>query len=494
MKRIFLLLAAIATTATASAEGYQVNTLSAKQLGMGHVGTAMKLNSESIHFNPAATAFQTSKFDISAGITGIKSNVTYSAINDYSGKELYTTHSDNKISTPLYLYFNYKPTERLAIGISLTTPYGSSMNWGDNWAGAHLIQSINLEAYTIQPTVSFKICDKLSVGAGLMVTWGKFDLSRAMMPIGVGNRAIAGALTGAAGQYQAVSDQFAAAGQAEEAAKYAAMAQQATAGANYIAPLANDALVSAKLEGSGKIAFGVNAGIMYDINEEWTLGFTYRSKMRMKATKGTAELNYLNPQVQTILAQVNAASEAAGGKPVIPALNDGTFTAELPLPTNLTWGVSFRPTTKWEFSVDLQWVGWSAYKDLNVSFNEPELKIEDINSVKNYENTLIFRFGGQYTPCKYITARMGMYVDESPVRSDYLNPETPSMTKVSYTAGVSIRPTSFMSIDLAYGYISSADPERTGFYPYEFQGTSMPFSGNYSLNAHTFSLGLGFNF
>ena len=29
-----------------------------------------------------------------------------------------------------------------------------------------------------------------------------------------------------------------------------------------------------------------------------------------------------------------------------------------------------------------------------------------------------------------------MYVDESPVRSDFLNPETPSMTKVSYTAGV----------------------------------------------------------
>ena len=33
-----------------------------------------------------------------------------------------------------------------------------------------------------------------------------------------------------------------------------------------------------------------------------------------------------------------------------------------------------------------------------------------------------------------------MYVDESPVRSDFLNPETPSMTKVSYTAGVTINP------------------------------------------------------
>ena len=48
MKKIFLLLAAAAAASGAYAEGYQVNNLSSKQNGMGHVGTAMKLNSESI--------------------------------------------------------------------------------------------------------------------------------------------------------------------------------------------------------------------------------------------------------------------------------------------------------------------------------------------------------------------------------------------------------------------------------------------------------------
>ena len=61
---------------------------------------------------------------------------------------------------------------------------------------------------------------------------------------------------------------------------------------------------------------------------------------------------------------------------------------------------------------------------------------------------------------------MGMYVDESPVSSDYLNPETPSMTKLAYTAGVTFRPCKWMHVDLAYGYVNSADPERTGSYPY----------------------------
>ena len=56
MKKLFLVLAAAAIASGAYAEGYQVNNMSAKQTGMGHVGTAMKLNSESIFFNPAATA------------------------------------------------------------------------------------------------------------------------------------------------------------------------------------------------------------------------------------------------------------------------------------------------------------------------------------------------------------------------------------------------------------------------------------------------------
>lgn len=42
----------------AMAEGYQINTLSARQLGMGHTGTALKLGSESMIFNPAVWRFR----------------------------------------------------------------------------------------------------------------------------------------------------------------------------------------------------------------------------------------------------------------------------------------------------------------------------------------------------------------------------------------------------------------------------------------------------
>ena len=92
---------------------------------------------------------------------------------------------------------------------------------------------------------------------------------------------------------------------------------------------------------------------------------------------------------------------------------------------------------------DIQYVLWSAYKSLHVDITDPTTgaSVYDLpTSIKNYKNTVATRIGVQYHACKFVTARLGMYVDESPVRSDFLNPETPSMTKVSYTAGVTINP------------------------------------------------------
>lgn len=492
MKRIFLFLAAAAIASGAFAEGYQVNNMSAKQTGMGHVGAAMKLNSESIFFNPAATAHQTSQFHISAGVTGILSNVHYQSLptleNGYKSGPI--EKSDNKLSTPIHVYINYKPTDRLAVGLGFFTPNGSSMKWGDNWSGAHLVQEINLAAYTFQPTVSFKICDRVSVGAGLMITWGNFDLSRSMLSATSKRGLITGTLDPKIAGLEALIPTLPD-GQDKTAAQ--ATLQKLQGAKAYLSANMNNSIVSAKLEGNADVAIGVNAGILWDITDEWSLGMTYRSRMDMKVGKGHAAL-HMDPTAAQLLAELSALSP---GTELLPALDQGTFNTQLPLPTVVTWGVSFRPTPKWEFAVDLQWSGWSAYKDLNVVFNEKELGINPIYSVKNYSNTLAFRFGGEYKATDWLTARMGMYVDESPVSSDYLNPETPSMTKVSYTAGLTFRPARFMTVDLAYCYVSSADPERTGSYPlYNYYTGKLEevFSGNYKLHANVFSLGIGFSF
>ena len=480
-------------SAGAFAEGYQVNNFSARQAGMANVGTAMKLGSESIYFNPAAAAFQESKFDISLGATGILSSVTASTLpgldNGYVS-ELQET-SDNKMSTPLHMYINYKPSDRWAVGLGFYTPDGSSMNWGSNWSGAHLIQEINLAAYTVQPTVSFKICDRLSIGAGLMITWGNFDLSRSLLSQATRQGLITRMLDPKITQLTAAIGSGALTG--EELAQAQATLQMLQQGKGYLENTMDQSIVSAKLSGNANVAVGVNAGILWDINDHWSLAMSYRSRMNMKVDRGRAVMN-IAPEAAALIEQLG---QLSSNTQLIPALDKGTFHTELPLPTTVTWGVSYRPNARWQMAVDLQWIGWSAYKDLNVAFNETELGIKDIYSVKNYSNTLSARFGAEYRALNWLTARAGIYFDESPVDSNYLNPETPSMTKIAYSLGASFRLARSLSLDLAYCYVSSADPERTGSYPiYGYSSGQLEevFTRNYKLHAHVVSFGMRISF
>ncbi len=452
MKKLFLLSLATAIVASASAEGYQVNTLSAKQLGMGHVGVSQSLGSESLWFNPGAAVQQEQKFTISAGVTGIAAVATRSSMNDYQNSIL-TETSDNDLSTPLYFNANYKINNRLSVGVLLNTPFGSSMNWGDNWTGAHLVQSISLQAYNAQPTVSYSFFKgKLSVGAGLMMTWGNFSLSRSLFPVGDETNAIIAALAGDYGDYVMAAEE--------------------------------NPLASATLSGDAGLRLGYNAGVLYNVNDKWSIGASYRSKINMKVGSGTAEVDYYNEIVESIL------SSSFSGMEV------GTFTASLPLPATLSAGVTFCPNERWTLSTEFQWVQWSAYDSLAVTFNEEYLGAYNQVAVKNYSNTTITRLGAQYLVGSWLTVRAGFYVDESPVASDYLNPETPSMTKVGYTCGASLRPfgNKLISIDLAYAYVDSADPERAGSYPYSnsLTGAMEPYSGNYIATANTFSFGVSF--
>ncbi|MDE6403762.1 MAG: long-chain fatty acid transporter, partial [Muribaculaceae bacterium] len=62
---------ALSTALLANAEGYQVNTLSTRQIGMGHTGTALHLDAESMFFNPAGLGFMTDNFSVSGSFTTI---------------------------------------------------------------------------------------------------------------------------------------------------------------------------------------------------------------------------------------------------------------------------------------------------------------------------------------------------------------------------------------------------------------------------------------
>ncbi len=305
MKRLIAItLATLLPLSYAAAEGYQANAQSTKQSAMGHVGAAMKLGAESMHFNPAGLGFLDKRVDVSAGVTGIFTNMEYSN-GPYSHK------SDNPVSTPLYAYAAFRIYDNLSAGISVTTPYGSSIDWGINWAGSALIQDISLKAFSIQPTISYRLFDRVSVGAGLMVMFGNFSLSRALIPAG-GFEDLR-ALSAYEPSINDIVDKY-----------------------KDIDP------VSATLSGNANTRVGVNLGAMVDITDKWTLGVSYRSRVNMRVPKGNAVMNYVNEtEVKNLVETVNPHLVNMGKKPItIPPLDRGTFDAALPLPSNWNVGIT----------------------------------------------------------------------------------------------------------------------------------------------------------
>lgn len=447
MKKLTLFLVANLIGLGLLAEGYQINLQSTRQLGMGHLGTALKLGSESMLFNPAGMVYMNGKTDISLGANAIFSKVTYT-------KGAYSAKTDNPVGTPIFGYAAFKISDKLAAGISINNPVGNKLVWPENWSGAHIIQNIKLESFTIQPTLSYKLTENISIGAGLMIDFGDFELSRSLIPIG---------------------------GLAPLAQAYPTLAP-------VINKYSTEAPVVATLEGKSKIAFGYNIGVLFTVSPKVNIGISYRSKVHMDVNEGTAALKYAGDDIKAVITQVNT---AVPGTIPIPPIDKATFKATLPIPSNLNLGVSYQPTEFLLLSAELQHVGWKAYDYLYINFDNAALP--DITSKKNYKNTMIYRLGGAYKFSDKFTARFGAIYDTTPIDKTLYNPETPGANKFSLTTGFSYKPTAKLSLDFAFQYLNGAktygsvpDP-RTG-------NPTNTFSGDYKSIAYIPSFGVSFLF
>ena len=451
IKKISLFFLANLVGLSMMAEGYQLNTQSARQIGMGHLGTALRLGSESMVFNPAGLSFMTGKTDISLGMTGIKSKVKFT-----SGD--YTATTDNPMGTPLFGYAGFRITDRFFAGISISNPAGNSLVWPDNWRGTHFVQDISLKAFSIQPTISFKISDQWSIGAGLMANFGSFELNKGLLPIG------------GLAPYLA-SPQF------PQPYKYI------ISGTIGISPL------NANLQGDSKITYGFNVGIMFTPNDQWSFGLSYRSKVMMTLEEGEASVSAGTESLQTLFTALSTVGSPLFNPSIAGAmsLNGMGFAAELPIPSNLHLGAAYKPNDKWLVSAELQYVGWSAYDKLVIEFENPAL---NSTQEKNFSNSMIYRIGGEYYASEKFTLRAGFIYDSTPVDKMLYSPETPGANKPSFTAGLTFTPSQKFALDLGLQYLNGQ--KTSGSMP---QTAPLPaFTGEYKSTALLPSLGLRFNF
>lgn len=223
MKKLIISSALLAGVMT-YAGGFRVSLQGVKQLAMAHT-SAHASDASVAFFNPAGISFIPAKFSFALGGFGANSEVEYQNPTTMS---TYTT--ENPIGTPIYAAATYKVLDNVSLGFSFTTPFGSTIQWPEGWAGQEMVNRMELKSFFFQPMVSFKLADWASVGASYIHATGKVDWDKSLTQLG-------GSLN--------INDE--------------------------------------KASGSG---FGL--GFYFQPNQKWDVSVAYRSPVEMNAENGTA--------------------------------------------------------------------------------------------------------------------------------------------------------------------------------------------------------------
>jgi len=155
---------------SAQAGGFFIGEQGARAEGMGGAFTGVADDPSALWFNPAGIAFQEG-ISGTAGLDVILPNNRYTAAGT-----TYQAKKSTFVTPQGYLVYNTSALP-VALGLAINTPFGLSTDWRNS--GAPFTATANpalfsatvtysqIEMLNFNPSVAFKLNDKLSVAAGL---------------------------------------------------------------------------------------------------------------------------------------------------------------------------------------------------------------------------------------------------------------------------------------------------------------------------------------
>ena len=185
----------------------------------------------------------------------------------------------------------------------------------------------------------------------------------------------------------------------------------------------------------------------------------------------------------------------------------GKIAAPLTLPQGLQAGISVKASEKLIVNADFQYTGWSSYDKLEVSFQEyrlpslpgqPENPLLVTSAPRDYEDNFAIRGGFEYKSSEKLAIRGGLYYDKNPVKDELVEPTLPDNDRLGFSAGLGIKLSPAVSLDIGYLFLLMQDREITDSQvtnPDPVAQAINPgavFNGTYSSSVHLFAVNFTF--
>jgi len=415
----------------AIASGYGVFTQGASGLGQANAVVAHTTGPSSLYFNPALINDVPGR-QIEVGTTAVYSDREI----DYTGGG--SENGDSAWNFPSTFYYTHQANDKLTSGLGIFFPFGLSNEWDDNYEGRYIGTSGEMLTMNINPAVSYRVTDRLSLAVGLDFVYLDTEIKANV------NQTVAGGL---------------------------------------LPPILGGPLaellpdVRQKFSGDGWGA-GYNLGILFKATDRVSIGAAYRSKVKIDV-EGDMSLYGVDPRMQLLFQEGNAESD-------------------IELPAQFNVGVATQVTDALLIEVGARWEDWDVNDTQILELQNPILGETRIVQNRNWHSTWSYNIGANYKLNDNLALNCGYLYGENAVPNETFEPIIPDSDAHLFTIGTDLKKDAW-TLSAAFGYEyheertkNNAVGDPVGSLAAGFPvGTA---NGDYNTDIYLFALSLGYAF
>lgn len=205
---------------------------------------------------------------------------------------------------------------------------------------------------------------------------------------------------------------------------------------------------SVALSGSGS-GMGAGVGIGFFPVDGLSIGVAWRSAVTL-SFKGQSNFDF--------------------PAPFDPQAIDKDVKTSIDLPNNLRFGIAYEVLKGLSLSADLEYQMWSSFKELAITFVNPDGTETVSASPRNSTDSFVFHVGGEYRFHPNVAIRAGYVYDQHTLPEETVNPAPPDSDKHVISLGLSAYFSSF-GVHLNFADVIFAQrTSTTSDFPGKWQG------------------------
>ncbi len=404
------------------AAGFAVLEQSVRGLGNAYSGgTTGGEDISTLFYNPAGLSEYTGTEFVSGGHIAIpeisfKSDTSSDVLN----RPLTGSNAANAGKTTLIpnLYLATDLAGPFRLGLGITVPFGLGAKYSNTWKGRYEAINSQLKTIDINPAISYRINDYISVGFGFSAQYIDVELSNA---IDFGSLC------------------------------FGQLGSNSCAGLG-LTPQQADGEVALKAD---DWSWGYNTGIIVKPLSSLTVGLAFRSKVK----------HHVNGKARF---QVPVAAQPLTASGVF---KNTQIAAKSDVPASLSVGGKYNPNETWGFLFDVTWTQWNQLDRLTTRYQNPSQPISTLDL--DFKNTIRTSLGVNYDIKPDWRLRAGFAYDESPVQNAQTRTfRIPDSDRYWLTVGIGYRYNRHFRFNFGYAhvFIQDANIERQDQFGHRISG------------------------